>query len=115
MRLHHAAVVALVLPGSIAALVTGLYLTNQIGVDFTAGWVVGSILAWLAAFLLGITVLIPAEGGAIKEARLLVDAGETDVNAALRRHVGAPLVVAGEWLQQALMVLFVYLMVVKPG
>lgn len=44
----------------------------------------------------------------------LVGKGEAESNAILRYHVGAPKIVLGEWFQQVLIIVFVYLMIFKP-
>ena len=115
MQLHRALVFALVIPGALASLVTGVYQAYLANVDLLAGWMVGSFAVWLVGLGIGIAVLVPEQERAIEEAKRLVEAGAAQSGAALRRHVAAPRVMLAEWSQQVLVVVFVYLMVFQPG
>jgi Predicted integral membrane protein (DUF2269) len=114
MVLHRRSVQILVIPGAVLVLLSGLYLTDAIGVGFGAPWIAGSLAAWGLALLLGIVVLVPAQTRAITTARQLVAGGAAQPSPTLRQHVGAWHVVAAEWAQQALIVGFLALMVFRP-
>jgi hypothetical protein len=58
MVLHRRSVQILVIPGAVLVLLSGLYLTDAIGVGFGAPWIAGSLAAWGLALLLGIVVLL---------------------------------------------------------
>ena len=115
MRLHRAIVFALVIPGAVAVLVTGIVLAWTAGVSLVAGWMVASFVVWVIALGIGVAVLVPEQDKAIGEATRLVRAGAAETSTELRRHVGAPRIVIGEWSQQVLIVVFLYLMVFRPG
>ena len=115
MKLHHKAVITLIIPGSLVVLLSGLYLTQAMEVSFVTPWIAASLVAWLIAFLLGIVILVPAETKAIREAKALVEKGAAESSAALRYHVGALKIVLGEWIQQVLIIVFLYLMIFKPS
>jgi hypothetical protein len=115
MQLHHASVMLLVVPSSILVLVSGAYLVQTLNIGFSTPWIAASLVAWLLAFVIGIALLVPAEKRALAEANSLVRSGTLERSDALRAHVGGRGVVVGEWLQQALILLFLYLMVFRPS
>lgn len=114
MVLHRLSVGTLVIPGAVLVFLSGLYLTDAIGVGFGATWIAGSLAAWALALLVGIVVLVPAQTRAITTARALVASGAAEPSATLRQHVGAWHIVAAEWAQQVLIVVFLVLMVFRP-
>lgn len=114
MVLHRRSVRTLVIPGAVLVFLSGVYLTDAIGVGFGALWIAASLAAWVLALLIGIVVLVPAQTKAITTARQLV-AGGAESSAKLRHHVGAWHIVAAEWAQQGLIVVFLLLMVFRPA
>jgi hypothetical protein len=115
MVLHRRSVRILVIPSAALVFLSGIYLTDAIGVGFGAPWIAGSLAAWALALLVGIVVLVPAQARAITTARQLVASGAAQPSATLRRHVGAWHIIAAEWAQQGLIVVFLALMVFRPA
>ena len=115
LRMHRAVVNALVIPGAIAVLASGLWVTAPAGVDLGAGWMIASFVIWVVALVIGVAILVPEQGRAIDAATRLVAAGATEGDEELRKHVAAPAIVIGEWAQQGLILVFLYLMVFQPG
>lgn len=115
MLMHRGVVLALVIPGALTVLISGIYLAYPAGVSFAASWMIGSFVVWAVALAIGIAVLVPEQDRAIREATRLVEEGAGETSEELRRHVAAPRIVVGEWSQQALIVVFLYLMVFRPG
>ena len=76
---------------------------------------VASFVVWALALAIGIAILVPEQDRAIREAERLVEHAAGETSAELGRHVAARRIVLGEWSQQLLIVVFLYLMVFKPG
>ena len=114
IEIHRTAVTALVIPGLVGSLVTGLLLAWVAGIGILQFWVVASIVVWAIAMALGTLVLAPALSRAHREALRLVEAGETEMSRELSRLVGATIVLRCEWLSIGLMIVLTYLMIFKP-
>jgi len=115
MRMHRGVVNVLVIPDALAVLASGIYLAYAAGVSLSVGWMLASFVVWALALAIGIAILVPEQDPAIREAERLVEHAAGETSAELRRHVAARRIVLGEWSQQLLIVVFLYLMVFKPG
>lgn len=114
MRIHRRAAAFLIGPGVVLVLATGIYLTNTAEISFGEPWIAASLILLGLAVVLGVAVLVPEQVKAIREAEELVAHDADDVSQELRRHVASARVVGGEWTQQLLLVVWLYLMVFRP-
>jgi uncharacterized membrane protein len=115
MKMHQFTVRCGIIPGAIGSLLTGIGLVQLMGLSWSTTWIAGAFAAWIASLLVGVGLLVPAEGKALAEAQRLL-AANTDVpSAELRRHVGAPRVFLGEWSTVVFFVVMAWLMVFKPS
>jgi uncharacterized membrane protein len=102
------------LPGALLLIVAGTVLVDKEGIDFGATWVVSAYVLWVVAVFLGAGVLgrhaHRIHHAAIKE----VEAGaqiSTEAMALARSPVGP---IVGNLLN-VIVLLFLYLMIVKPS
>jgi uncharacterized membrane protein len=104
----------LIVPGSLLAIVTGSWLVREAGYSYTEPWVVAAYIGWLVAGFLGGNVL----GGYQRRLQALaareLSAGRSE-SPALLAAVNDPKIVAVEYVQVALVLGFLALMVFKPG
>jgi uncharacterized membrane protein len=104
----------LILPGALLLILSGTYLVNKDGYDFSAGWISAAYALWVVAVVIGAGVLGRHSKQLHTRASALVAAGtETDEDLLkLARSPKGP--VFGNILNLVLLA-FLYLMVVRPG
>lgn len=102
------------LPGAILVLVAGLLLVDPAGFSLADGWVTGAIVLLLLALVLDFGGLMPANRRIRRVAeRMLADG--TEVGDGARRAAAAPHTMAMGVALDLFLVVFLWLMVVKPG
>jgi uncharacterized membrane protein len=113
-KLNHRVEFVATLPGALILLVAGTILVDKEGWDYTTGWVVAAYILWIVAVFLGAGVLGRHASRVHRLATAEVANGdETSAEAArvARSPVGP---VVGNLLN-VIVVVFLYLMIYKPG
>ena len=101
-------------PGALLAIVFGSLLVMPRGHNFGEAWISASYLAWIVAMGLSAAVLGPAERAAHGLALKELEAGRTE-SEALAAAVNAPRIRITSHILEALVLVFLYLMVFRPG
>jgi uncharacterized membrane protein len=112
-RLNHKIEYIATLPGALLLLVAGTVLVDKEGYDYTTGWVAAAYVLWVVAVFLGAVVL----GRHAKRIHALAteemgSGAGPDRSTALARSPLGPVV--GNLLNVIILV-FLYLMIFKPG
>lgn len=115
LAVHHLFAAKLLVPGAVATLLTGAYLTYQVGASLLAPWMAATLVLFVGSALVGILYLLPEEARAAAEARRQVAAGERRSSTTLVRHTAATGIVVAEWTAQVTMAAMFALMIVQPG
>lgn len=113
--IQHKIEYVLIIPGALIAIIFGALLVTEIStVEFSDAWVSGSFLLWFVAMGLGTGVMGPHAKQMRARADELIAAGVSD-SAELQAEFASPRVKAIGAVLTVLLVVFVYLMVAKPG
>jgi len=113
--LQHKLEFALITPGALLAIVFGSLLVNEIPmVEFSDSWVSASFVLWFVALGLGHGLMSPHAKRMRAQADELLASGTAE-SAELQSAYAPPRVKAIGSLLTLLLVVFVYLMVAKPG
>ena len=106
---------ALIVPGSLVVLVFGILLVADSDViDFSEGWVSASFALWILVTAAGPAVLGRHAKRIKARAEVLIAQGVTE-SPELQSEYGTPLVKAVSMALDVALIVFVYLMVAKPG
>ncbi len=101
-------------PGAVIAIVFGSWLVSEAGFEFSEAWLSAAYLLWLVAMGLDHGWFLPFNRKVRRRAAELVAAGSTDASE-VKAMLAAPLAaVIGIGLDLSLIV-FLFLMVVRPG
>jgi uncharacterized membrane protein len=113
--LQHKIEYVLIIPGALIAIVFGSLLVTEISsVEFSDVWVSTSFLLWFVAMGLGTGMLGPHARRMREQADQLIAGGTTE-SAELQAEFASPRVKAVSTVLTLLLIVFVYLMVAKPG
>ena len=113
-RLSATAERALIIPGAILLFAAGLWLVNEAGYGYGDGWLIAAYVIFAAAFTTGAFVLGPANMRVHARAAVLLAEG-TEESEELQRMAAAPLIAALGMLEHVAIVVFLWLMIAKPG
>ncbi|MEX2229222.1 MAG: DUF2269 family protein [Dehalococcoidia bacterium] len=102
------------LPGAILVLVAGLLLVDTAGYSLSDGWITGAIVLLVLSLVLDFGGLIPRNRRARRVADRMLAEG-IEVGDELRRAAAAPLTMAMGVALDLSFVVFLWLMVTKPG
>jgi uncharacterized membrane protein len=105
---------ALIYPGFVLALLFGSWLVDEAGYDYGDGWIVTAYVLWALAILVGLFFLSPATRRLRRRAEEFVSEG-IEASAELKRQAGSPIIGAVAMLENVAVIVFLYLMVSKPG
>lgn len=101
------------LPGAVVAIVFGTWLVPVAGFSFAGWWLSAAYLAWVV--MMGVHGVMGAGVRRVHaEAERLVAQGVAE-SEELRARFAAPRAVAMRWVIDALILVFLYLMVFRPG
>jgi hypothetical protein len=113
--IQHKIEYVLIVPGALIAIVFGSLLVTEIStVEFSDAWVSASFLLWFVAMGLGTGVMGPHAKQMRARADELIAGGVSD-SAELQADFASPKVKAIGAVLTVLLLVFVYLMVAKPG
>jgi uncharacterized membrane protein len=113
-RLSEIAEYVLIYPGMVLALLFGSWLVDEAGYDYGDSWIVTAYVVWALAILAGLFFLTPATRRLRRRAEELVSEG-TETSEQLKRQAGSPIVGIVAMLENVAVIVFLYLMVSKPG
>ena len=102
------------LPGAVIVLVAGMLLVDPAGYSLSDGWVNGAIVLLLLALVLDFGGLMPQNRRIARVAAQLLAEG-TEVSDDVARLARSPRVMALGLALDLILVVFLWLMVVKPG
>jgi uncharacterized membrane protein len=102
------------LPGAVLVLIAGLLLVETAGYSLSDGWIIGAIVLLLLAAVLDFGGLIPHNRRTRRVADRMLTEG-VEVGDEVRNAAAAPLPMAMGVLLDLIFLLFLFLMVVKPG
>jgi len=105
---------ALIVPGMVLALLFGTWLVDEAGYDYGEGWIVTAYVVWVLAVLVGVLFLSPATRRLRRRAEELLSEG-VEASDELKRQAGSPVIGAVAMLENVAVIVFLYLMVSKPG
>ena len=101
-------------PGAVLALVAGTFLVHRTGHTFDEFWLIAAYVLWVTAISIGWLILGRHSSAVHKHARELVAAGVEESDD-LQAEAAAPVGMIFGLVQNVILVLFIYLMVVRPG
>lgn len=104
----------LIIPGSIGLLAAGLWLVSETGYGYGDGWLIGAYVLFALAMGIGMFALGPHGSRVGAQAKELVAAG-TERSDELQRAAAAPAMALLAMTENVLIVVFLWLMVAKPG
>lgn len=100
-------------PGAVVVLVFGLLLIGETPYGFGDDpWLDTSVVLWVVAMAIGHGFLLPQNKKAIRMSEAL---GDQPVDAALKAQLTKPLIIGAGLFLNFLFLVFLYLMVAKPG
>lgn len=102
------------LPAAIVVLLAGLMLVESTTYSISDAWILSAIVLLVLTLVLDFAGLIPANRRARRVATRLISEG-TEVSDEVRRVAGAPLTVAMGVALDLVFVVFLWLMIAKPG
>lgn len=103
------------IPGALIAIITGSMLAAKLGFNMGAPWLSASYTVWFIAVALFAAVLGPAEKAAHALAVKDLADGKQTASEALTAAIASPRIRVASHLLEASLLVFLYLMVFKPG
>lgn len=103
-----------IVPGALLAIVFGSWLVGEGGHDFGAAWVSASYVLWVIALGLGTGVLVP-HARRVRDAAARLVAEGVEESDALRAEFDTPRARGVGMLLNVIILVFLYLMVARPG
>ena len=103
------------IPGALIAIVTGSLLAMKLGLNMGAPWLSASYTLWFIAMALSAAVLGPAEKAAHALAVKELADGKQTASAALAAAIASPRIRLVNHLLDGSLLVFLYLMVFRPG
>jgi uncharacterized membrane protein len=101
-------------PGAVLALVAGTFLVHRSGYTFDQFWIVAAYVLWVTAISIGWLILGRHTSRLNRHARELMAQG-VEQSDELQKEAAAPVGQVFGGVQNVILLLFIYLMVVKPG
>ncbi len=105
---------ALIIPGSLGLLAAGLWLVSETGYGYGDGWLIAAYVLFALALAIGMFALGPHGARVNAQAKELIAAG-TEHSDALQRAAAAPTMAVLGMVENGLIVVFLWLMIAKPG
>jgi uncharacterized membrane protein len=104
----------MIVPGSVLLLAAGLWLVSETGYGYGDGWLIAAYVLFALALAIGMFALGPHGSRVNAQAKELVAAG-TEESDELQRVAAAPTMALLGMLENVLIVVFLWLMIAKPG
>lgn len=101
-------------PGALVAVIFGSWLVDEGGFDYGDSWVTLAYVFWFVALAIDHGVLIPYNRRVRRRATDLIDKG-IDHSDELRSEAASPIAAAVGLALDGSLIIFIYLMVAKPG
>lgn len=103
-----------IMPGALIALVFGTWLVIDLDYEFSAGWISAGYALWIVAVLMG-NLVLSRHAKRVNVSALALLAEGVEESETLRLEADEALPKATGMLLNVIIIVFIYLMVVRPG